>query len=166
MKLMELYIILFAFVLLLIAVAFGIINHGNNNYNLYSVFYEDGRKNGASDSDWHMVIYIDIEACLSCTEDMAAWNELEDSMIAKNYDISIWAPKEDSFDVAYAMELEGLITPVRVLDRVSIYRLGWNGKLTPIKLLLDREHNPVYTFYANRDKEQSRRVIDKIMATL
>jgi hypothetical protein len=116
--------------------------------------------------EWHLVIYMDVEACLACSEDMAAWNKLEDYINENNHEMSFWAPKGDSFDVAYAMELEGLTTPVRVLNKNTIKSLGWDKRLTPIKILFDKHRKPVYIFNPNRNVKESRIVINKIMAAM
>ncbi len=91
----------------------------------------------AGQETYHLLIYIDIDACLACTEDMAAWIELENELPKHGCSFSLWAPPADSFDVAYAMELEGLKTPVRTLSMSTLKDLGWADSRTPIRALLD-----------------------------
>lgn len=47
---------------------------------LYTIFCGDIDSTSAPPT-WNMVIYLDIDACLACTEDMEAWKELERRLI-------------------------------------------------------------------------------------
>ncbi len=90
-----------------------------------------------------MVIYLDIDACLACTEDMDAWRELEQRLTECGGVLSLWAPREDSADVDWAMKMEGLHGRVRVLDGDVVEALGWTKLGTPVKVLLDKNCQPV-----------------------
>lgn len=90
----------------------------------------------------HVAIYLDVGACLSCCESMVAWQELEQKLPECGGSMSLWAPLEDSVDVAVAMELEGLKTPVRVLSDELVEALKWKKAKTPIKVLFDDQCKP------------------------
>ena len=112
----------------------------------------------------HFMIYLDVNACLSCTEDMAAWIELENKLSQCGYSFSLYAPVADSFDVAYTMELEGLKTPVQLLGANTLDDLGWKNRRTPIKVLLDNNFEPVDIIEAMRNRIDSRQSIEKIIS--
>ena len=129
------------------------------------VAYQSVFSNVSTDSArCHFLIYIDIDACLSCTEDMVAWNELEDELSGCGCTFSIYAPVSDSFDVAYAMELEGLESPVQVLNDADLVGLGWTDMRTPIKVLLDSLARPINIKGAMGNREESRRYAAQIIA--
>jgi len=135
-----------------------------DNPSDYSVFCDFVYDNYDNPVEWHLVIYLDVDACLSCTEDMAAWVDLEKKLPDYYGILSIWAPPEDSFDVAYAMELEGLTTPVHVVDRPTINSLGWTYRETPIKILFDNECQPKTIIYASTNIRQSMMALNNIIA--
>lgn len=114
----------------------------------------------------HFIIYLDVNACLSCTEDMSIWNELEERLLECGYSFSIYSPPEDSFDVAYAMELEGLKTPVQLLSDGRLSALGWINRRTPIKILLDNDFGVVDIFYAPRNRKESRQTIEYVLSKI
>ena len=118
----------------------------------------------ADDVSQHFLIYIDIDACLACTEDMAAWIELEKNLPECGCSFSIYAPSSDSFDVAYAMELEGLDCPVRVLREADLVGLRWTDVRTPIKVLLDSLARPINIRGAMGNREESRRYSEQILS--
>ena len=118
----------------------------------------------ADDVSQHFLIYIDIDACLACTEDMAAWIELEERLPQCGCSFSIYAPVSDSFDVAYAMELEGLDCPVQVLRESELVELGWADMRTPIKVLLDSLARPINIKGAMGNREESRRYSEQILS--
>ncbi|MCK4460455.1 MAG: hypothetical protein KAW46_01560 [candidate division Zixibacteria bacterium] len=113
---------------------------------------------------YHFLIYIDIDACLACTEDMAAWIELEKNLPQCGCSFSLWAPASDSFDVAYAMELEGLRSPVRVVDRSIVREVERRRLQTPIKVLLDSLARPINIKGAVGNREESRRYAEHILS--
>jgi hypothetical protein len=117
-----------------------------------------------SNSDWHLAIYMDINACLSCCEDMPAWIELEEKLPQCGGSLSLWAPRKDSMDVAVAMELEGRKTPVRVLTVDMIEALTWKKSRTPIKVLFDSQCHPVKVLGPPSGHFHSRQVVDELLA--
>lgn len=118
----------------------------------------------ANPAGYHFLIYIDIDACLACTEDMSMWVELEKNLPQCGCSFSIYAPVSDSFDVAYAMELEGLGCPVRVLSEGELSELGWTSTRTPIKVLLDSLARPIDIRGAMGNREESRRYSEQILS--
>jgi hypothetical protein len=60
-----------------------------------------------SNSDWHLAIYMDINACLSCCEDMPAWIDLEKKLPQCGGSLSLWAPRKGSMDVAARTTADG-----------------------------------------------------------
>lgn len=92
---------------------------------------------GTGSFSWHFVIYLDVKACLACTEDMEAWKELERRLPGLGGKLSIWTSRVDSVDVFWAMKLEGMNSEVRVLESDVLARLDWGGIGTPVKVLLD-----------------------------
>jgi hypothetical protein len=117
-----------------------------------------------SDSEWHLAIYMDINACLSCCEDMPAWIDLEKKLPQCGGSLSLWAPRKDSVDVAVAMELEGLKTPVRVLSEDMIEALKWKKARTPIKVLFNTDCQPVKILGPPSGRIHSRQVVDELLA--
>ena len=114
----------------------------------------------------HFLIYIDIDACLACTEDMDAWIELENELPKHGCSFSLWAPPADSFDVAYAMELEGLKTPVRTLSVSTLEGLGWADARTPIRALLDNSGHPLHISGPMGHPDQSRKYTVRLLEDL
>jgi len=112
----------------------------------------------------HFIIYLDVNACLSCTEDMAAWVGLEEKLSQCGCSFSLYAPLSDSIDVSYAMALEGLTTPVQVLNQETIDDLGWSNERTPIKALLDNKFEPIDIEYAMGNRTQSRNYIENLIS--
>jgi hypothetical protein len=91
---------------------------------------------------WHLAIYMDIHTCLTCCEDMKSWQELEATIPQYDGMMSIWAPQADSLDVAEAMRLEGITTPIRVLDQDIVERLNKTKLVRPIVALFDSTCRP------------------------
>lgn len=118
----------------------------------------------ANPAGYHFLIYIDIDACLACTEDMSMWVELEKNLPQCGCSFSIYAPASDSFDVAYAMELEGLDCSVQVLGNSDVGELGWINMRTPIKVLLDSLARPIDIRGAMGNREESRRYSEQILS--
>lgn len=104
--------------------------------------------------EWNLVIYIDINACISCTEDMNLWKELEEVLAHSQGQLILYSNNDDSMDVAIAMELEGIKSPIYVIENSMIGSLGWKDKETPIKLLLDKDCNVVTTLEVLNNKKQ------------
>ncbi len=125
-----------------------------------SVFY----CRSADEVSRHFLIYLDVNSCLACTEDMAAWIKLEENLPECGCSFSIYAPASDSFDVAYAMQLEGLSSPVRVLTEADLIELRWGDMRTPIKVLLDSSARPINIRGAMGSREESRRYAEKILS--
>jgi len=112
----------------------------------------------------HFLIYLDTNSCLACTEDMSAWVQLERELPECGCSFSIFAPVADSFDVAYAMLLEGLSAPVQVLSKYDLIGLRWSGLRTPIKVLLDSLGRPIDIEGALRNQRESRDYAEQILS--
>jgi hypothetical protein len=119
-----------------------------------------------SNTEWHLAVYMDINACLSCCEDMSAWIELEEKLPQCGGSLSLWAPRKDSMDVAVAMRLEGLKTPVRVLTADMIEALKWEKARTPIKVLFDNRCQPVKIQNPPSGRIESRRAVEQMLARM
>jgi hypothetical protein len=109
---------------------------------LYAMFFGGDRDN-APPVRWHMLLYLDIHSCLTCTEDMDAWRELQSTLAQAGGELTIWSPASDSIDVAEAMRLEGIQAPVNILDSNVVRALGWIKLGTPVKVLLDDQYRLV-----------------------
>jgi hypothetical protein len=118
----------------------------------------------ADEVNRHFLIYLDVNSCLACTEDMSAWIELEEELPGCGCSFSIYAPASDSFDVAYAMQLEGLNSPVQVLSEADLVELRWTDVRTPIKVLLDSLARPINIRGAMGNREESRRYAEQILS--
>lgn len=132
----------------------------------YSYFCEFINEYYENEIKWNLIIYLNADACLSCAEDMTTWVNLEKKLPEYNGILTIWAPPEDSFDVAYAMQLEGLETPIRIVDLSIIKSLGWQYRPTPIKVLLDKDCQPIYIIQASENIRQSRQAMKDLMAAV
>jgi len=122
----------------------------------------------ASDSvsNMRLAIYLDVRSCLACCEDMEAWQKLEQRLPECDVEFSLWAPKEDSLDVAVAMELEGLKTTVRVLSGKTVKALKWDYYTPPIKVLFDTECKPVRILGPAEGATDSRRIIAELLSSV
>ena len=125
-----------------------------------SVFY----CRSADEVNRHFLIYLDVNSCLACTEDMPAWIKLEKNLPECGCSFSIYAPASDSFDVAYAMQLEGLNSPVQVLSEADLVGLRWTDVRTPIRVLLDSLARPINIKGAMGNREESRRYAEQILS--
>ncbi len=130
----------------------------------YTAFCKSIAEISEDNADWHLAIYLDVHACLSCCENMEAWQELEEKLPGCGGVLSLWAPLEDSIDVAVAMELEGMKTPVRVLSAELVEALKWEKARTPIKVLFDNQCEPVKVIGPSGGRIHSRRVIEQLLA--
>jgi hypothetical protein len=116
-------------------------------------------------TEWHLSIYLDIHACLTCCEDMASWQMLEGKIPECGGHFSIWAPRSDSVDVAEVMRLEGIKTPVHVLDQETVEFLQKRKMVPPIKVLFNGECERIVVqqaLQASEAREFDREIIDKI----
>ncbi|MCK5127281.1 MAG: hypothetical protein KAR42_13585 [candidate division Zixibacteria bacterium] len=96
----------------------------------------------ANDSvNWHYAIYLDINACLTCCEDLKSWQMLEQKIPECGGMFSIWAPIEDSVDVAEVMRLEGIKSVIHILDSAIIESLQLKNTTPPIKMLISKDCN-------------------------
>ncbi|MBN1212683.1 MAG: hypothetical protein JXA92_08910 [candidate division Zixibacteria bacterium] len=136
------------------------------NPELYRIFCEAVIEKAEVDTKWHIAIYLDVNACLTCNEDMDAWREMQEKLPGCNAVLSLWAPREDSLDVALAMELEGMKAPVNVLESEALAALGWSGKQTPIKVLLDNQCQPVKIINCSGNSRTARLAIEKLLSEL
>jgi hypothetical protein len=112
-------------------------------------------------------MYMDIDACLACNEDMDAWRELVAALREDSTGrISIYAPREDSSDVHWAMKLEEIADTVRVLENEVVEALGWESLGTPVKVLLDRDCRLVEIGGRMGNKRDARCFVEKIQARI
>ncbi len=118
-------------------------------------------------SEWHLVVYMDIDACLTCNEDMDAWRDLVATLRENNTGrISVYAPREDSSDVYWAVKLEEIADTVRVLEPEIVDALGWDDLGTPVKVLLDSNCQPVEIGGRMGNKRDARCFIEEIQARI
>ena len=132
----------------------------------YRIFCEAVTEKAEVGNKWHIAIYLDVNACLTCNEDMDAWREMQEKLSGCNAVLSLWAPREDSLDVAVAMQLEGMKAPVNVLDSEILAVLGWSGKATPIKVLLDVQCRPVMIINWIGNSKMARIAIEKVISKI
>ena len=118
---------------------------------------------GASSPGWHVAVYLDMESCLSCNEDMDAWRELEQCLLECGGVMSLWAPRADSVDVAVAMELEGMSAPVHAADPLFVESVRQSGVGTPVKVLLDNQCRAVKFAGWMGNKRESRCFIKEMI---
>lgn len=85
--------------------------------------------------NYHYMVYINLHACITCSEDLDSWHTLEEELPECNGLFTFWASKNDSLDVAEGMRLEGFSTPVRVMDSKIIEALKLDKCITPIKVM-------------------------------
>lgn len=115
---------------------------------------------------WHVVMYVDLESCLSCNEDMDAWRELQQRLVASGGTMSLWAPLADSLDVAVAMELEGMSAPVHTADPLLVEAINRSGIGTPVKVLLDNQCRAVKFAGWMGNKRESRCFIEEMIGEI
>jgi hypothetical protein len=132
----------------------------------YCIFCGNVTGQSKSNPNWHIAIYLDVNACLTCNEDMDAWREMQEKLSGCNAVLSLWTPREDSLDVALAMQLEGIKAPVNVLDSKTLAVLGWSGKATPIKVLLDVQCRPVMIINWIGNSKMARIAIEKVISKI
>ncbi len=145
-----------ALVLIISGTAYIVASHAAATDDAYRHVFGERLTAAVSASERHFAIYLDIDACLACTEDMEAWIELENGLPQCGCSFSLWAPRADSFDVAYAMELEGLNTPVRALSEDALASLRWGSERTPLRALLDTDGRPLEICGPMGNPDQSR----------
>ncbi|MFQ5499280.1 MAG: hypothetical protein ACE5FH_06380 [Candidatus Zixiibacteriota bacterium] len=146
---------------LLVVSVIGTVSIKRTNASIRSAYhtaFHDFLSTSTSPDSRHFVIYLDVKACLSCIEDMSAWKKLEEKLPECGCTFSLWAPRADSQDVAVAMALEGLSTPVRVLDSDALGSLSWTNIKTPAKVLLDDDGHLVefIRWFPNPDEARKR----------
>jgi len=110
---------------------------------MYALYCDEVSGADGSGAEWHLAIYLDTNACLTCCEDMGSWQILEETIPECGGDFSIWAPLSDSIDVAEVMRLEGIKTPVHVLDQNIVKFMQHRNMVSPIKVLFDGTCQPV-----------------------
>lgn len=93
----------------------------------------------SSGINWHLFIHLDLESCLTCTEDMDSWRAIESDLNQGGGELIMLSFSEDSLDVAEAMRLEEIKAPVNVIDSKIVSDLGWKKLGTPVKVLLDNQ---------------------------
>lgn len=102
----------------------------------YRILYQNADAFSTA-TPYHLIFYLDLNACLSCLEDMDAWRELCGIVRGKGGKVSVFAPRSDSVDVAWAMHLEQVSDTTRVLETELLASLDWRKIGTPVKILLD-----------------------------
>lgn len=112
---------------------------GKGKLSALKDFCDDIKETVSDSVHWHYIIYLNINACLTCHEDLTSWRKLEEDIPRCNGSMTFWAPREDSADVAIALDLEGFSTPVRVLDPRILDELDMANCGSPIKLLLNKD---------------------------
>lgn len=85
--------------------------------------------------NYHYMVYINLNACITCSEDLDSWHTLEEKLPECGGLFTFWASGDDSLDVAEGMRLEGFSTPVRVMDPEIIEALKLDECISPIKVL-------------------------------
>lgn len=111
-----------------------------------------------------LVLYLDLNSCLSCNEDMDAWRELCGKVKENGGQVLVYAKRSDSTDVAWAMHLEGISDTTRVLGDDVFSALGWKKLGTPVKLLLDSQCRTLKIAGWMGGWKQSRRFIEEVLA--
>lgn len=124
----------------------------------------------AATAPYHMIFFLDVNACLTCNEDMDAWRELVAYLRQDDLGIvTVFSPRADSVDVQWAMQLEGICDSVKVLEQETIEALGWTGLGIPVKLLLDSRCRPIeimnWLGTAQQSREFVQRAIDHMETT-
>ncbi len=113
---------------------------------------------------FHMVFFLDVNACLTCNEDMDAWRELVIYLRENDLgSVVVYSPRADSADVQWAMQLEGISNEVRVLEDEIVKYLGWDNTGVPVKLLLDNQCRPLEIAGWMGNAPESRRFIERII---
>jgi len=116
---------------------------------------------------WHLVLFVDIESCLACNEDMDAWRVLVTKLRDQELgSVTVFAPETDWFDAFWAMKLEGISDTVHVLDNRTIKRLRWKRLGTPVKVLLDSLCRPVEVGGWMGNSRQSREFIESLISRI
>lgn len=127
----------------LVVCLIGSVTQCSNDYSVFDDYCQRLKPSFPDTLRWHLAIYMDIHTCLTCCEDMKSWQELEAAAPQYGGTMSIWAPQSDSLDVAEAMRLEGIKTPVRVLDQDIAERINKTKLIRPIVALFDGACRPV-----------------------
>ncbi|HVP07012.1 MAG TPA: hypothetical protein VMS71_04145 [Candidatus Acidoferrum sp.] len=126
----------------------------------------DSASNLEAKATYRLVIYLDLNACLTCNEDMDAWRELCGELRARGGAISVFSKRCDSADVAWAMHLEQISDTTRVLDKATLDVLGWRELGTPVKVQLDGQCRQVKIAGFMGNRALSRQFIDQIKETI
>jgi hypothetical protein len=112
----------------------------------------------------HMIFFLDVNACLTCNEDMDAWRELVTYLRENDLGtVTVFCPRADSADVQWAMQLEGICDSVKVLEQETIEALGWTGLGIPVKLLLDSRCRPIEIMNWLGTAQQSREFVQRVI---
>ena len=109
----------------------------------YLSFCQELSQSSYNAQNWYFIIYLDVEACLSCNEHIESWVELEQVLPQYGGQLYIFTNQRDSIDVAIAMKLEGINSDVKILDDSWLEQLGLLDKRTPIKILFDNSCKPL-----------------------
>ena len=143
----------------------GSITQCTNEDEMYMQYCSQITAEDTENAEWYLAIYLDIHACLTCCEDMESWQMLEEKIPECGGRFSIWAPRSDSIDVAEVMRLEGIKTPVHLLDQETVEFLQKRKMVPPIKVLFNGECERIVVqqaLQASEAREFDREIVDKI----
>ncbi|MCK5127288.1 MAG: hypothetical protein KAR42_13620 [candidate division Zixibacteria bacterium] len=136
-------VVLTGLCLIVLIVVFGLPAFGKSKLSGYKDLCKV-LKNITGDSiSHHYIIYINLEACLPCSESMEWWHKLEKKIPECGGSFTFWASQKDSLDVAVALRLEGFATPVRVIRPDILKALKLQDIASPLKLLIKKNGEPV-----------------------
>ena len=138
MKIKITFIIAIFVILIICTFTFLKVSATKNQLNLnYQSFCQELSQSSHNAQNWHFVIYLDVEACLTCNDHVQSWVKLEKVLPQYGGQLYVFTNQRDSIDVAIAMKLEGINSEVKVLNDRWIERLELLDKSTPIKILFD-----------------------------
>ncbi len=117
--------------------------YGKSRYSAYKDMCKAVKSASDDSLSFHYVVFINLHACLTCSENLELWHELEDSLPKCGGSFSFWASQEDSLDVAEAMRLECFSSSVRIIDQESFDALKFHDIASPLKFLFDKDGDPI-----------------------
>jgi hypothetical protein len=92
---------------------------------------------------WQFAIFLDVNACLTCADDVPSWLKLEEQLPSQGGELSLWTTRNDSSDVAIGLGMEGLRTPVHAIDSSLARKWGLLSQPNPIKVFVSRNGKPL-----------------------
>ena len=113
---------------------------------------------------WHLVVYVDINSCLTCSADLYSWRKFITVLQEQDLGaVSVFAPREDSADVYWAMKLEKISDTVLVLETEIVAALGWDESPLPLKVLLDSECRAAIEAVGAHNKKVAKQQISEMI---